>query len=57
MGFLYTFIKRFKPQYSLFIMTCAFMRIWYRFISFVLHLRLRSNILKHKGLVDCQLTL
>ena len=49
MGFSYTFYKWFKPQYLLVLVKCAFMGFWYGFISFVLHPRLRLNLLKNKG--------
>ena len=57
MGFLYTFIKMFKPQYSLVLITCAFIGSWYRFISFYLHPVLGLNFFKNKCLLDYQLTL
>ena len=55
--FLYTFVKRFKPQHLLVVVTYAFMGFSYRFISFVLHPMLGLKLLKNKGLVDYQLTL
>ena len=54
MGFLYTFVKRFKPQYSLVVMTRASIGFWYWIINLVLHPILR---LKNKGLVSYHLTL
>ena len=39
-AFLYTFYMRFKPQYSLVLVSYAFMGFRYRFYKFCLHLRL-----------------
>ena len=33
MGLWYVFVKVFKLQYSMVVMTCSFMRFWYKFIS------------------------
>ena len=49
---MYTFVKKFKPQYLLVVVTCAFMGFWYSLYS-----RLGLNLLKNKCLFDYQLIL
>ena len=39
----YICYKMFKPQYSIDLMNCAFVRFWYTFIFFFLEFKTRVN--------------